>query len=238
MTDKLLAKAIERGAELIIGEVTGISIEDNKVKGITMRNKPEAILADKVVVAMGPWSGPLVEDWFDVPFPMQGIKSTSLVFEDCAAVTSEPYACFCEDDRHGCHLEIYPRPNGEVYVCGIGGSDYVAGDRLRPGGNCDAPEKILADPARVMAGSHSLSTWSSVFSSKRPAIEQVRAGDEMESCVFVLLLGYVAIMRCFVGVHATLHTGRPTCDGACTWCPRSLCVCWVGYTPSWHLFPH
>jgi len=122
---------------------------------------------------MGPWSGPLVEDWFDVPFPIQGIKSTSLIYEDCTSIKADPYACFCEEDRNGCHLEIYPRPNGDVYVCGIGGSDYVTGDRLRPGGDCDAPEKIEADPQRVQAASSSLSSLSSVFRAKGPSIEQV-----------------------------------------------------------------
>ena len=84
-------------------------------------------------------------DWFDVPFPMQGIKSTSLLFPGCEEVIAEPFALFCEEDRNGCHLEVYPRPNGEVYICGLGGSDYVDKDRLMPGGDCDRPEKIHAD---------------------------------------------------------------------------------------------
>ena len=38
-----------------------------------------------------------------------------------------------EDDRFGTHLEVYPRTSGEVYLCGIGGSEYVDGERLRAG---------------------------------------------------------------------------------------------------------
>jgi hypothetical protein len=41
---------------------------------------------------------------------------------------------------------VYPRPNGEVYICGLGGSDYVDEQRLKPGGDCDRQEKIKADP--------------------------------------------------------------------------------------------
>ena len=38
-----------------------------------------------------------------------------------------PFALFCNDDpRFNTHLEVYPRPNGEVYICGCGGSDYGA----------------------------------------------------------------------------------------------------------------
>eukprot|EP00955_Chlamydomonas_euryale_P015631 167293-Chlamydomonas_euryale.AAC.1 len=33
--------------------------------------------------------------------------------------------------------QVYPRWNGEVYICGCGGSDYVSGARLRAGGDCE-----------------------------------------------------------------------------------------------------
>lgn len=51
-------------------------------------------------------------------------------------------ALFCgEDDRFGTHLEVYPRPNGEIYICGIGKSigsnlclydDYLQGTKSSP----------------------------------------------------------------------------------------------------------
>jgi hypothetical protein len=85
-------------------------------------------------------------DWFGCIFPMEGVKSTSLVFPACPEVVAEPFALFCEEDQNGCHLEVYPRPNGEVYICGCGGSDYVNKARMMPGGDCDRPEKIEADP--------------------------------------------------------------------------------------------
>jgi hypothetical protein len=58
----------------------------------------------------------------------------------------EPYALFCSEDRNGCHLEVYPRPGGDVYLCGLGGSDHVRGDRLKAKGDCSAPELILVWP--------------------------------------------------------------------------------------------
>lgn len=45
---------------------------------------------------------------------MEGVKSTSIVYKDLESVRSEPYALFCAEDNNGCHLEMYPRPNGEV----------------------------------------------------------------------------------------------------------------------------
>jgi len=42
---------------------------------------------------------------------------------------------------------------GELYICGCGGSDYVSGDRLRAGGDCESADKVHQDPARVQAAS-------------------------------------------------------------------------------------
>merc|ERR1719171_440153 len=89
---------------------------------------------------------------------MTGIKSTSIVFRD-AEREVEPFALFCgEDDRFGTHLEVYPRSTGEVYLCGIGGSEYVDGERLRAGEL--QPGEVHADPKRVKAATDSFSTMS------------------------------------------------------------------------------
>ena len=29
-------------------------------------------------------------------------------------IEAQPYALFCAEDRNGCHLEVYPRPDGTV----------------------------------------------------------------------------------------------------------------------------
>lgn len=57
--------------------------------------------------------GVAVEDWFDIPLPMEGIKSTSVIFNEVSNLLSEPYACFCGEDENDCHLELYPRNNGK-----------------------------------------------------------------------------------------------------------------------------
>ena len=162
LTTKLWAAAERGGATLLIDTVTGVELDedDAAVTAVMLAGRsgqPTRLPADKVVLAMGPWTGPLAEDWLGIEFPMQGIKSTSIVFADCKPVVAAPFACFCEEDANGCHLELYPRPNGEVYVCGVGGSDYVSGDRLREGGDCESPELIKANPARVEAAIKSFS---------------------------------------------------------------------------------
>ena len=56
----------------------------------------------------------MAEDYFGIDLPMEGVKSTSLVYANNAEVVREPYACFCEEDDNGCHLELYPRSNGDI----------------------------------------------------------------------------------------------------------------------------
>lgn len=45
-------------------------------------------------------------------------------------------------------VEVYPRPDGTVYICGIGGSDYVSTAALKDGAFQDVCE---ANPTRVQA---------------------------------------------------------------------------------------
>lgn len=123
-------------------------------------------------------------DWFNVNIPMEGIKSTSIIFEvgsfdpdahflqNVREIAEYPYALFCAEDRNGCHLEVYPRPNGEVYLCGLGGSDYVSGARLRKGGDCETPEQIVANPARVEAACKSLNAITTFCAGRKPEISQ------------------------------------------------------------------
>ncbi|CAM9183541.1 unnamed protein product [Choristocarpus tenellus] len=135
LTTKLMEAAQEKGATLRIASVEGVQTtsegggDGRRMAGVVL-DGGEEIECERVVVCMGPWSV-LAEEWFGIPVPMQGIKSTSIVYKGSQAVADDPYALFCGEDSNGCHLEVYPRPTGEVYLCGLGGSDYVNESRLR-----------------------------------------------------------------------------------------------------------
>ena len=149
------------GARTVIGaESIGVACdEENRVIGVDVRhessNEIERIACDVVVVAMGPWSV-RAETWFEgLQVPMTGIKSVSLLFEASDAVANEPAALFCAEDENACHLEVYPRSTGEVYICGCGGSEYVDETRLLPGGDLESAAKVTTDQSRVAAASKS-----------------------------------------------------------------------------------
>eukprot|EP00966_Prymnesium_polylepis_P024109 555284-Prymnesium_polylepis.1 len=86
---KLVEAAVANGAELRIGAVEGIETEDDpdgggrRLRAVTVDG--EAVAASKLVVTMGPWST-LAQEWFGMPIPMTGIKSTSVVFQVRRAV--------------------------------------------------------------------------------------------------------------------------------------------------------
>lgn len=187
LTSKLIEAAKSKGADVLFETVEGLLIERGEVKGVRLKGR-DPLPADIVIIAMGPWSAPLIEDNFRIPLPMQGIKSTSILYTNLDEIRTEPYACFCAEDRNGCHLELYPRTNGDLYICGCGGSDYVEVDRLREGGDCDSAEKILADPDRVAAATASFQDMSSIGSRHVPSIKQVDVYNKA-SLVLKLNLG-------------------------------------------------
>ncbi|GMH53457.1 hypothetical protein TrRE_jg4145, partial [Triparma retinervis] len=140
--------------------ITGVKIEGG-----------ESIECDAMVVAMGPW-GPIAETWFPtINVPMEGIKSTSVVWPVREETKSEGVALFCgEDDRYGTHIEVYPRRDGTIYCCGVGGSDYIDSDDLREGrfltSGCDPNLK------RVEAATQALHQISSTYTGLIPDVSQ------------------------------------------------------------------
>ena len=156
---KLMDAAVAAGAELRIGAVEGVETEDDgdASRVTAVRVDGELVPCSALAVTMGPWAA-FAQDWFGFPVPMTGIKSTSIVFRD-ERRDVEPFALFCgEDDRFGTHLEVYPRSTGEVYLCGLGGSQYVDADELRAGKF--PPGEVHADPARVKAAAESFTLMS------------------------------------------------------------------------------
>lgn len=154
------------GAALVLGAAAGLettvdadgAVACGGVRVEASDGTRAVVPCDAVVCAMGPWSV-LLEDWlFDATglrVPLEGVYSTSVVYAGDDAVAADPAALFCAEDSNGCHLEVYPRPDGSVYICGIGGSDYVRGDRLRAGGDLEDATKTAASADRVEAAAAS-----------------------------------------------------------------------------------
>ena len=137
------------GAKLVEGRASGLEMDDDRCTGV--RVDDTTVPCDAVVCAMGAWSV-LLEDWIGaetgLSVPLEGVYSSSIVFEGSPEVAQEPCALFCAEDSNSCHLEVYPRVDGSVYLCGIGGSDHVRGARLREGGDLQDASLMKANPDR------------------------------------------------------------------------------------------
>jgi glycine/D-amino acid oxidase-like deaminating enzyme len=142
-----------------MGTVTGLLRRGGHVIGVNLNG--EAIEADAVVVAMGPWSV-LAARWISLP-PVFGLKGHSMVFETGELIP--PEAVFLEyEDADGSMLspEVFPRPDGTTYVCAISSEsalpvdptsvvpDDGAMDRLKA--LCDRISPILAASRVVASG--------------------------------------------------------------------------------------
>lgn len=77
-----------------------------------------------------------------------------------------------------------PRLRAQVYICGLGGSDYVSGARLRAGGDCEHQGLVQANPARVKAAAASFAALTSVGAGG-PTTSQVRGVGGLSVTLFV-----------------------------------------------------
>ena len=117
-TAALMRAAQAQGAELRLGEVTGVAAGNGagRVRGVEVAG--EIVEGDAVVIAMGPWSL-LATRWLPLP-AVFGLKGHSLVFETGTAVPAQ--ALFLEyQEASGALLspELFPRADGTTYVCAV-----------------------------------------------------------------------------------------------------------------------
>ena len=179
---------------------------------------------------MGVWST-LCAPWFGLPeeaWPITGIKSTHVIWREREAVKKEPAALFCAQEMNGTHLEIYPRSNGDMYACGIGGSDYVEDrSRLAVGGDCEKPSSVQADYARVLAANDSAGKLSSLLKpapGKSATTTHTRSRGLSIHLVFTHSFAALLFLRSISShsrtrwcLHSTLSTRCPAVHGTDSW---------------------
>jgi len=134
-TRGMMAAAIERGARLLIGCVTGLarSADERRLTGVVVDG--EVVEGDAVVIAMGPWSV-LAAQWLPLPM-IYGLKGHSLVFRSRAPIS--PHALFVEYEAEDGAVdtpEVFPRPDGTTYVCGLSSEAPLPKD----------PAEVVPDP--------------------------------------------------------------------------------------------
>ena len=127
--------------------VTEIEFESNAVLQL---QEDEA-----VVIALGPWSS-RIEDWLGIPMPIEGVLSTSLIYQDGIPNKDVGTAFFFDEDSNGCHLEVFGRCDKSLYVSGCGESQIIGTQQLRSDQRPSPITPCAPDATRAAAAHTSL----------------------------------------------------------------------------------
>jgi glycine/D-amino acid oxidase-like deaminating enzyme len=114
-TAALLDAARTRGSVLRIGVVEDVVERDGAARGV--RVDGETIDADAVVLAMGPWTGRFARR-LGLP-SVRGLKGYSVTLTAAAVPAHALFVDYRMADGRQLEPEIFPRPDGDVYVCGM-----------------------------------------------------------------------------------------------------------------------
>jgi glycine/D-amino acid oxidase-like deaminating enzyme len=128
-TTSMAKLAQEKGAEIILGQVTDIARPDAEVESVTYTDKASGesrtIPATDVIVAAGPWTQSVLPE-----APISGMRAHSVVIRPTRPVSA--YALFTNIEIPAnfnpskksrptvAAPEIYARPDDTVYACGEG----------------------------------------------------------------------------------------------------------------------
>ncbi|GFP96097.1 putative oxidoreductase c1f5.03c [Phtheirospermum japonicum] len=140
-TKTLLAKAVEEyGLKVVIGKLEKVAMSEGEAKAVVLEGGGE-LQADAVVLALGPWTSKF--SLLGSIFTISGLKAHSIILEpkDPGAIT--PHALFLNyyQAQGGKPMdpEVYPRPTGEVYICGMSAEAEVPDD----------PEQVIPVPESI-----------------------------------------------------------------------------------------
>ncbi|KAF8115076.1 hypothetical protein N665_0030s0117 [Sinapis alba] len=140
-TRKLLSTAVEKyGVEVVIGKFEEVRVEEGRVDSVVLEGG-RVVEADAVVLAMGPWSGKL--EMLSSVFRVYGTKAHSIVLEPKEPNAITPHALFLtyhpSNGGQALDPEVYPRPTGEVYLCGMSSREEVPDD----------PDQVTSNPESI-----------------------------------------------------------------------------------------
>jgi len=130
-SEALYERSVERGAKFVCGRVVGFhrSVSDSDslldgicgVKMIDGEGKQVSLKGDVIVIAMGCWSGVLLDPIFkSLQEPvMSAIRATSIVLQPSGEVPNVALFTdwFTPGEDSSYDPEVYPRPDGTLYIC-------------------------------------------------------------------------------------------------------------------------
>ena len=123
LTTALMAAALRSGARFVKGRMTAALLSSGAVTGVQL-SSGDTVEADIVVLCMGPWTGRGLE--------MFGVQASLVSGHRAHSITiTPPHQASSAIDNTALFLsslkepEVYPRPDGTVYICGGCSADHV-----------------------------------------------------------------------------------------------------------------
>ena len=126
LCNKLLAVAQSRGVQLQLSKVLGVNKSDGVITHLVTSTDQDPVPVDIVVVAAGPWTTKFIHQHFPeykLPSLRPQTRAHSVVLRPSTSVGSECLFQYHSTPSGTVDPEIYPVPDGTVYVCGE--VDYV-----------------------------------------------------------------------------------------------------------------
>ncbi|KAG7535694.1 FAD/NAD(P)-binding domain superfamily [Arabidopsis thaliana x Arabidopsis arenosa] len=191
-TRKLLSTATEKyGVELVIGKLEEVRVESGRVDSVVLEGG-RVIDTDAVVLAMGPWSSKF--ELLSSIFRVYGIKAHSIVLEPKEPNAITPHALFLTyRPAHGGEAldpEVYPRPTGEVYICGMSSQEEVPDD----------PDQVTSNPESIQVLKRVAKTVSSYLNEENALVKAEQACFLPSTEDGVPVIGEIpGIKGCYVG---------------------------------------
>jgi glycine/D-amino acid oxidase-like deaminating enzyme len=120
-TKVMIATAVGVTRDLETNMVTGVAIRMGGDGGVCSDAENAVVPCSSVVFALGPWQT-VAREWIPTLPRASGSKATSVVLtaERPAQAVFAEYHIGVERPKE---IEVYPRPDGTVYVCGGSGAD-------------------------------------------------------------------------------------------------------------------
>ena len=114
-TATLIEAARARGARVHTGVVEDVAWRGSAASGVKAGG--ETLEGDAIVLAMGPWTGRLAGR-LRLP-SVYGLKGYSVTLDAPDVPAHALFVDYRTADGRSLEPEIFPRPDGEVYVCGM-----------------------------------------------------------------------------------------------------------------------
>src|SRR3954469_21214250 len=144
----MMDAAIAGGTRLHQGRVTGLAFtpDASAVTGAVVDGA--TLAADAVLIAMGPWTAEAAR-WLPLP-AVYGLKSDSLVLGTEAPLPDCAIFAEVEDAAGEAHApELFTRPDGTTYFCGLSSEDPVPDDPAAVAPDPDAERRLRAMAAAL-----------------------------------------------------------------------------------------